>query len=253
MFNLKARSFLLCLIGILVLLLPVHTMAKETPKDTGIYVSLGDSLAFGLTFVNGQYVPTKSYTDYLTDRFTKSNYAISHAKLGVVGLTSEQLNGALIYNSNNIREIIKTADVITIDIGANEILPILVAAQTNVTALNTIPDAIGKVGVNLNSILSQIKSLNKDAEVYVMGYYNPFYNLPNPQIQATLKGYLDTLNLTIQVSSLKKDYTFVPTEKIFKDHAATYIAQGDVHLTPEGYQAVAKLFWKAIAPTKPFR
>ncbi|MDQ0199099.1 hypothetical protein [Neobacillus ginsengisoli] len=58
---------------------------------------------------------------------------------------------------------------------------------------------------------------------------------------------LDGLNKSIQVSSKVNGDTFVPTEKVIAKHYQTYIPNSlNIHLSLEGYQAVANQFWKAI-------
>jgi lysophospholipase L1-like esterase len=113
-----------------------------------------------------------------------------------------------------------------------------------------IPAAIGCVATNLQIILHKIDQLNPNAKVYVMGYYNPFPYYP-AELQAQLLSLLGTLNGVIEARAAANGDTFVATEDIIAKNYETYIPNpANIHLSLEGYQIVAKEFWKAIDKSK---
>jgi lysophospholipase L1-like esterase len=147
----------------------------------------------------------------------------------------------------SLRESISNAELVTIDIGANDLLARLGEIQKNPAMVQPV---LGEIGKNLVAILSEIDSINPDTKVYVMGYYNPFPHLPEQQ-QAALIPLLDAFNQAIQNVAVMNGDIFVPTAKVIEKNELEYVPNpSDIHLDMEGYQVVAKEFWKAIQENK---
>jgi lysophospholipase L1-like esterase len=234
--------------GALLASLPFNVFAKELDKEHFDYVALGDSLAAGIT----PYAePDKGYVDYLVDRFEQSQYNVEVDNYGVSGYKTTHIFNELYDPTNGkyieIQNSIKEAELVTIDIGANDLLAQLPAIQQD---SGQAPTALESIGKNLFSILNKIDELNPNTKVYVMGYYNPFPHLPEEQ-QAQLLPLLDALNETIETVAKQNGDIFIPTAKVIKKHEKEYIPNpADIHLSLEGYQTVAKEFWKGIMKNK---
>jgi lysophospholipase L1-like esterase len=225
----------LLLVGSLLISIPATAGAKPEKKIVD-YVALGDSLAAGWTPYNEK---GPGYGEYLAERFEQSQYSVDLKNYGVPGYTSVQLRNQL--TNETVAASIRNAEVITIDIGANDVLQ---ALRTNDPLI--LKAALDNVHNNLAAILATIDTLNHNVDVYVMGYYNPFPYLTKEQ-QAPLMSLLDALNLTIETLSKKNGDIYVPTEKVIAKHHEEYLPNSqDIHLSLEGYQIVAKEFWKAI-------
>lgn len=229
----------LVLIGALLASLPITAFAKSPEKKVVDYVALGDSLAAGMTPTGGIDF---GYADYLVDRFEQSQYTVDFKNYGVPGYTSGHLKLDIL-NKADVQAKIKEAELITIDIGSNDLLNVL-------NTPTQIQGAIGTVAVNLQNILSTIDGLNPNVNVYVMGYYNPFPYLPQERQEALLP-LLDALNQTIEARAIANGDTYVATEEIIAKHYEIYIPNpSNIHLSKEGYQEVAKEFWKNIDKSK---
>ncbi|MBY0147827.1 GDSL-type esterase/lipase family protein [Neobacillus niacini] len=228
--------------------IPFTASAKNIKKEQFDYVALGDSLAAGRTPYG---VDQDGYVDLLASRFEQSQYNVELDNYGISGYRTTHIMNELFNPSNpkytSFRESISNAELITIDIGANDLLANLGDIQKNPSKAQPVLEGIGK---NLFSILSEIDIINPDTKVYVMGYYNPFPHSPEQQ-QAALMPLLDAFNQTIQsVASMNGDI-FVPTAKVIEKHEKEYLPNpADIHLDIEGYQVVAKEFWKAIQKNK---
>ncbi|MFT9600090.1 SGNH/GDSL hydrolase family protein [Mesobacillus sp.] len=227
----------LLLVAILLLSIPVSTFAKPEKKKVIDYVALGDSLAAGWT-PDGR--KDSGYGEYLAERFGQSQYTVNLDNYGVPGFTSTQLKNQIITNEL-VQDAIRNAEIITIDIGANDALQALKTGDPLIVG-----QALVNVKNNLDYILAKIDSLNPSVDVYVMGYYNPFPYL-DKEHQAPLMSLLDSLNKTIEgIAKTNKD-VYVPTEKVIAKHYEEYLPNPqDIHLSLEGYRTVAKEFWKAI-------
>lgn len=236
------------MVGALLSSFPLGTSAEKLEKKHVDYVALGDSLAAGYTPYGKdeqgnpkKFVDGPGYPEFLKDRFEQSQYSVELKNYAVNGYKSKDL---LIQLQNNqaIQEKIAAAELITIDIGANDLL---YALKNN----KNLPIALLNLHTNLREILTNIKTFNPKAEVYMMGYYNPFPYLPQEQQQPLLP-LLTIVNDVIENNTVEAGYTFVPTDKIIAKKVEEYIPTNDIHLNEAGYQLVAKEFWKAIGEQK---
>jgi lysophospholipase L1-like esterase len=230
------------LISSIVLSLPFATSAKNVIKQDFDYVALGDSLAAGQT----PYKELKDgYAHYLANRFAQSQYNVDLDNFGVPGHRTTNIVDEL-YNPSNpkyasLRKSIKDAELVTIDIGANDLLANLTNIQQNPALA---PAVLQEIGKNLSGILSEIDRINPDTKVYVMGYYNPF-PYRSPVEQAKLLPLLAIFNQVIEGVALNNKDVFVPTDQVIKKYEKQYIPNPiDIHLSLEGYEAIAKEFWK---------
>ena len=133
----------------------------------------------------------KGYPDYLASQLNKVGALSSFNKhFAVSGYTTADIladieaNKAVPDGSGNTTDIqnaIANAEIITLDAGANDVLRQiefdLEKMEANVDPVK-VNGAITAAGLNTNTILAKIKHLNPNADVYVMGYYNPFPILP---------------------------------------------------------------------------
>lgn len=246
--KIRKRLVSALIISSLFVSIPFTASAKNIKKEQFDYVALGDSLAAGRTPYG---VDQDGYVDILASRFEQSQYNVKLDNYGISGYRTTHIMNELFNPLNpkytSLRESISKAELVTIDIGANDLLANLSDIQKNPSKAQPVLEGIGK---NLFAILSEIDKINPDTKVYVMGYYNPFPHSPEQQ-QAALMPLLDAFNQTIQsVASMNGDI-FVPTSKVIEKHEKEYLPNpADIHLDIEGYQVVAKEFWKAIQKNK---
>jgi lysophospholipase L1-like esterase len=230
------RFISLLLVATVLLSIPVTAFAKPEKKVID-YVVLGDSLAAGWTPYGER---DSGYGEYLAERFEQSQYTVNLDNYGVPGFTSTQLKNQITKNES-IQDAIRNAEIITIDIGANDALQALKTGEPLMVG-----QALVTVKNNLSFILAIIDSLNPTVDVYVMGYYNPFPYLDKDQ-QASLMSLLDSLNETIEGIARANNDVYVPTEKVIAKQYDEYLPNPQyIHLSLEGYRTVAKEFWKAI-------
>lgn len=235
----------LVMVGAL-LTLPVSALANEPEKKVVDYVAMGDSLAAGITPYNDNGL---GYPDYIKQRFEQSQYNVNFDNtFAEAGNTTIDLMEAM--ENEDLRNEIKEAELITIDIGANDVLPVLTAFLSGDASSEDIEIAIGNAVINLGSILEEIDEINSNAKVYVMGYYNPMPHIL-PEQQPLIEELLETFNSAIETVTDSNGDTFVPTAKIIAKDTETYLPiPTNIHLSEEGYQQIAKEFWKKIDKSK---
>ncbi|GLC90242.1 S-layer homology domain-containing protein [Lysinibacillus piscis] len=253
----KKFRFLAASVLALQLAIPLGASAEEQ-KDTqppswevkADYLALGDSLAHG---VNEVGIIGLSYADFVAQALQKDNLLASYNKgFAYTGYTTKDVLADLQndvektvtgfgYSSEKakIRASVQNAEVITLTIGANDLLPILKESQATGINVGAILKTSQQTVTNIATILAEMKKINPQAQVYVMGYYNSFPYYPE-NLQKQFKVLLTTMNTNIKATAEKTGAIFVPTLDIVAKNVASYLPNPDnIHLSEAGYAAVA--------------
>ena len=210
------------------------------------YVALGDSLAAGMTPLGVDRIPVNGvdldwgYPNYIAEDFKKDFDLVDFDNFGVSGYKTTDVMAQL--NDADVQKEIKEATHLTIDIGANDVLPVFQQDPSKV------PAAIGVAAENINMILSKIDELNPKVKVYVMGYYNPYPYIKDPQQKAQIDQLVAALNGQIQAQAVQHGDTFVPTVQVINvaDFQKYLPNPQNIHLSLLGYQVVAGEFWNVM-------
>ncbi|MBA2175021.1 S-layer homology domain-containing protein [Halobacillus locisalis] len=242
----------------LILLLPTTSWAEDEKVD---YIALGDSLAVGITPESSpENLPENGYSDLLAHHFDELGKLSSYDKsFAYPGYTSDNVLNDLKDNKQNeagesIQTKVSEAEVITISAGANDVLKALnINAETAEADVDIekFQQTLKQVGINLSSLSVQIKQLNPDASIYLMGYYNPFPRLPEDQ---KTKLYLALLqfNRVIEDVANSVDASFVSVKEAMEKDDLTYLPDPtDIHPNEEGYEVLANEFFEEITLQSP--
>lgn len=248
LFTRKVRTIALCWLTVLILAL-VPSIASARIANEVDYLALGNSLAAGQT----PYKEIdKGYPDYIAEKLDELGFLQDFTdSFAVPGYTSadvlEDMENDVEIDDVSIQKFIKKAEIITLDAGANDLLKEIKITDSGISLdPEKIADTLDDVNGNLKKILRKIKKLNPKAEVYVMGYYNPFPYLPG-QLQEQLLPLLDELNDKIKDAAKDEKAAFVPTSEVFAKNFQTFLPNPrDIHPSAEGYQAIADQFWEQI-------
>ena len=268
----KFRMLFVIVLMIQMIVVPSRFSAAEI--DTSVpfwtqpidYLAIGDSLAAGVSPNNEL---GKGYADYLSvammeigalktynKGFSYPGYktidVLNDIKLNV---TKDIYGIGFEEKTAKLHQSIKDAEVITISVGANDILPLF--KQDPTTGKATIDQKMAlttlqQVGTNYKSIMAQINEINPDAQVYVMGYYNPFPYL-SEDLQPLLKQLLDMLNKAITTGLVGTQAIFVPTGELIASDYKTYLPNPEnIHLSEAGYKKVTEQFWTNMLSANPW-
>ncbi|MGE5653688.1 MAG: GDSL-type esterase/lipase family protein [Bacillota bacterium] len=172
--------------------------APTTPSVIS-YVALGDSIATGTvtnwsnitSYVEYFYQYLKSYYGRKTT-VTKSNFAHD-------GHKSSDLLALLTAEASELVDAVKTADVITISIGGNNLMQ--AAAIPGFTDIDwpLADQGVADFATDWPQIIARIKSLNtKSAKIIVATLYNP-YNIEPPVGYEADEGLHDQTDLRMSV------------------------------------------------------
>lgn len=220
------------------------------------YVALGDSLAAGQTPYpqeDGRATFEKGYVGYLVDYLQQQNDRVYLNNYGHSGYTTSDILTE-IQTIPEQREAIKQANVITLSVGANDLLKGAldpVAEQVDIEKAKTI---IATIAQNMEAILAEIQMLNPDADVYVMGYYHAFPYLDSDhQSYMPILFALHMLNGTLETAAGEFEMTFVPTLEAMEKDVNRYLPNPrDIHPSTEGYAVLANIIWGKMRFDAPF-
>ena len=170
-----------------------------------IYLSLGTSLSVGIQpDENGNnQLTNEGYADQLHQILRIKNRNLQLVKLGCPGETSStmisggipfcpyplgsQLNQAVAFLKANHRAV----SLVTIDIGANDLLDCVVDGVVDVLCVGM---GFANVGANLPYILTQLRAAAPGVPIVAMNYYNPlvasWLQGPAGQAQAVQSAFL---------------------------------------------------------------
>jgi lysophospholipase L1-like esterase len=232
----------------------VTTVHAETETKPVTYLALGDSLAAGQT---PYFKIGKGYADLLAEDLKEIGFLTSFSKQYAFSMyTSQKVLDDILNDvrkgkddTTGIRAHIAEADMITLDAGANDLLQKMKRTDDglyiNPADLSVV---LTQVESSIKAILEEIKTLNPNAHVYVMGYYNAYPYLPADQQEQFLP-ILNELNDTIKDAAISEDGVYVPT----KDAMAVNVKgnlpnHSDIHPSVKGYEKIAGEFWKVVLP-----
>lgn len=245
---LSAAACLLCLTGLGWLLwgqargvgeaLQPATSAEGAAKTEGLsIVALGDSLTRGTGDSEG-----KGYVGYLGD-WLKSRYPeLTVSNLGVKGYTAPQL--AELLEQPEVRRQIGGADYILLTIGGNDLFQ---GGQALLQLEEGIEAGLGDGFISsLNGMLKEIRSLNAEGKIMLMGLYNPFQDFSESDMASSV--VMSWNQKVWETASAYSGIIVVPTFDLFQQHGSDYLFSDGFHPNDKGYQAIAKRYLSLMVP-----
>ncbi|MGD9887254.1 MAG: leucine-rich repeat protein [Bacilli bacterium] len=223
-------------------------------KANELYLALGDSLAAGHMSDN---TLGKGYSDYLGEKLVLANIISSfHNDFAQSGMTSWGLLYRLKHpdffqqNNQTIIEEIAKAKIITISIGANDLMAKLTIDWSPFSLsydISEINEAYDQLTLNYLEIISLLKTYNQDAEIYLIGYYMPlpyFENYFSSQDYAMFS----KLDATISSVASQTQCRFID---ISTASSQKYIPNPlNIHPGEEGYQYISSLIFEEMLKNK---
>ena len=221
------------------------TTTTDTPVSWN-YTALGDSLAAGTGASHKGYVDR--YADYLE---ADTGARVNVTNLGRNGQTSPELLYTL-RNDPSSRRAVEEADVVTINIGINDLGRAAQAYENgtcgggdNQDCLRT---AVETVKGNWNAIIAELLSLRSTSDTIIRAAglgYTPYLDTEESPDSHPSEGelndfqifepYLDEVNRHIAITAGDNG---IPYAEVHLDKG--YISPDGVHPNDEGYEVIAK-------------
>ncbi|MDZ5711944.1 SGNH/GDSL hydrolase family protein [Jeotgalibacillus haloalkalitolerans] len=213
---------------------------KELPKE-GFFpeplkiVSLGDSLTQGVGDSTdlGGYVP-------LLETSLENRDGIGEVDIlnyGKRGNRSDQLLKR-VREENDLQTAIAASDVAIITIGGNDVMKVVKSTFPSLSFESFEGERLN-YEENLTEILSEIRSINPEISVVLMGIYNPFFMFSADVKE--MKMIVDTWNDSGE--SIISDYdntSYVEVADLFRQTDQNLLHTDYFHPNDEGYSLIAK-------------
>ncbi len=205
------------------------------------YLSLGDSLALGENaYGDVQY----GYSDYVASYLEKNNllrfYTKSFAKSGY---RIRDLENAILKNETIqiddeqyvLKKILRDADIITVSIGANDILSEITESTLSLSLIDEkkLTEELDQLFLSFKSVLKTLKKYTR-AKIIVVGYYNPFQ-----EADAKINRLFTYFENGYQKVTLDEKVAYISISSLFKNHQDYLPNPFNIHPGSQGYSAIS--------------
>ncbi|WP_161974942.1 SGNH/GDSL hydrolase family protein [Bacillus timonensis] len=209
------------------------------PKDLHI-ASIGDSLTKGV----GDETKQGGYTALLEEKLLgeKEVKSVTLENYGVKGHKTTDLLNRL--QNDDVQEGIAVADIIIITIGGNDIMKIVKENFFDLS-LNVFQKEQAKYEVRLHKVLETIRNQNSDAEIVLVGLYNPFGWFID--LSTEINTIVDNWNEGSKNILSEFDHTtFVEVDDVFSQTSDNLLAEDEFHPNAKGYELMSERIFEAI-------
>lgn len=210
--------------------LPEESLPAGEASDILI---LGDSIGFGVGDEENLGIGGR----YLT-LLDEENEEKSLSNRSVPGHDSTQL--ADLIDSGELGPDISSAQLIIVSIGGNDLNRLVFEDELTLTPV--FEDALNTYLENLRVTLSEIRDLNPEAQLALIGLYNPYGSDEPEQAGFLLEWNYETRVLAHADTRL----AYIPTYELFEYHLNEYLAPDDFHPSGAGYQVIAETLFQIL-------
>lgn len=207
------------------------------------YVSLGDSLAagqnpygqlgYGYSDYVANYLKENNFLEFYTKDFAKSGYRTTDLINGINDNKKILINN----KQEGIKTILRNSELVTISIGANDLLYKLEISngEINIDNLNEVYSYIDEMIKDLDELIQLIKKYCKK-NIILIGYYNP---ITSSETSRKLEPIFEYLKEKDKEIAEKYSLIYLDTYEIFKENPEYLPNPKDIHPSDKGYEVIA--------------
>ncbi|WP_180960163.1 GDSL-type esterase/lipase family protein [Neobacillus cucumis] len=205
---------------------------KNSKADTLHHLALGDSIIRGVGAGQTENMVTQ-FSNMLGEQAAKK---IEFNNQGINGITSGELNQLV--QAGKFDESIKQADIITINVGGNDILKAAKGLDLQ-SVFETYDQLQTTYTKNLTDITSRVTKLNPHATVVLLELYNPLS--PDNKMYSLADKLLPKWNVHIyEVANKLPSSIVIETTKVINGEHLQNLSADGVHPNLAGYTAISE-------------
>ncbi|MEG0025831.1 MAG: GDSL-type esterase/lipase family protein [Bacilli bacterium] len=197
------------------------------------YLSLGDSLAVGLTNQNENHGYASYLANYLKQKQILEIYSYEYATIGyqttdLIKDIEDNKRLKIANKTKTIKNALVKADITTVSIGAND----LISKIKFTDDYNKLYDYADEMFKDLEKLFKLIRQYCKE-DIYMIGFYNPF-DINDPK----LTEIFIYINKESKKLCQKYNITYIETFKLFSQNKQYLPDKFNIHPSKEGYKAI---------------
>lgn len=234
----------------------IYVSSGDNVSTTVRYVALGDSIAYGYGLENPEQ---DSYVGRIKEYLAGKYDYVMLSNFGCNGQRSDELLDILTNPENEnygrYRATLRYADIVTLSIGSNDLLHLInIGWDMDEMLQNNKEDfqhACRGFAKNFPKIISEIRKINSNVEIYANNIYNPAKGLTSYKtVYDIAEYYINWLN---QAFSEPVSYHLVDIKTAFDREKKPMInitlkgRQIDPHPSKEGHRRIGEMVIKEMA------
>jgi glucan-binding YG repeat protein/lysophospholipase L1-like esterase len=254
--KIKQIFLLLSIVFLAGSIFPAKSFSMENENEPLNIVALGDSITYGWNLDPDKTKPSEKAFPYLIGEWT-SVINVSHP-----GWTSTQLLQA-INGTPEVTLALQQADVVTLNIGSNDLLQAAGVQQIIKGGVPVVPTpemqqkveaASIQLGANLTEIISKIKLIT-NAPIIMYNIYNPFGPSADPfaaSLHALGEHIAKNVNEKVIIPiAYNPGSLLADAYSAFNGKQSQYIIPGDIHPNETGHMVLAGLAADILSSLEP--
>ncbi|KAB7704232.1 hypothetical protein F9802_18245 [Bacillus aerolatus] len=216
---------------------------SKLDQDQLTHLAIGDSIITGIGSEEEE-----SFVSHFSRQLQKqTGKSVELQNEGIPGINSTDLNALV--QKGEFDEQIKQADLITINVGGNDILEALYEGDYQ-SVIQNFDSMQSTFTQNLDAMSKAIKQANPDATIVFLEMYNPLKQ--DHEYYSLADQLLPKWNVKIYEIAHQLNHTIVlETTKVINSRHLQYLSADGVHPNSLGYQALSKQMLKQLKK-KPF-
>lgn len=215
---------------------PINTDVEKEDTDLKLVnpkiLVIGDSIGFGFGDDGNEGIGNR-YAKLIDNDLEKNPVN----NLSVSGDEVSDLEWVV--NNEENKRIISDMDLIIISIGGNDLNRITFTDPVDLEI--NYQETLESYKESLVRIINRIRQLNPEAQLALVGLYDPYAN--NDQKTKLLLNWNYETRLLIQEES---KFAYIPTYENFQYHLDEYLAFDEFHPSAKGYQVIAEELYKIL-------
>ncbi len=208
--------------------------SEATSSKVPNILVMGDSIGYGFGDEDNLDIG-KRYASLVDPEGVEE---IQVTNISVSGTEVAELKNLI--NQNEYVPIISEVTMIILSIGGNDLNRL--QFQESSTVEIDYEETLKAYKDDLQSIIARIRDINPNAQIALVGLYDPYNNEDPQKTRLLLNWNYETRLIVYEDSKM----FYIPTYELFQYHLDTYLAFDQFHPSSEGYKAITEVLYRIL-------